>query len=134
MVAIERYQLVISNFRVWLFLGCSLEERHFKQPVLISVTLSCGLMPPACVSDQLADACCYVELTSLLEEVATAKAYTLIEHLAKELLDSLVISFGDKISKIDLEVAKERPPVPNLLNPIKFKISKEICPSTLLSV
>ncbi|WP_100934394.1 dihydroneopterin aldolase [Candidatus Chlamydia corallus] len=133
MIAIERYQLIISNFRVWLFLGCSVEERHFKQPVLVSVTLSSTEVPSACISDKLSDACCYLELTSLIEEVVHVKPYALIEHLAKELFDSLVISFGEKVSKIEVEVAKERPPVPNLLDPIKFKISKELCPSSLLS-
>nr|CRI42879.1 Probable dihydroneopterin aldolase [Chlamydia pneumoniae] len=133
MIAIERYQLIISKFRMWLFLGCSVEERHFKQPVLISVTFSYNEVPSACLSDKLSDACCYLEVTSLIEEIVNTKPYALIEHLANELFDSLVISFGNKASKIDLEVEKERPPVPNLLNPIKFTISKELCPSPVLS-
>ncbi|ANH78560.1 dihydroneopterin aldolase [Candidatus Chlamydia sanziniae] len=135
MAFIEQYQLIISDFRVWLYLGCSPEERHFKQPVLVSVTLSFYKEPVACVSDNLADACCYIKLTSLIEEIASAKPYALVEHLAKSLLDGLDVSFGDRASEISLEVAKERPPVPNLLKPIRFKMSKEVrCPSLPLSV
>ncbi|MDS0919580.1 MULTISPECIES: dihydroneopterin aldolase [Chlamydia] len=117
---------MIPDFRVWVRLGCSPEERYFKQPILVSVVLSFFKEPSVCVSDDLGDACCYVEITSLIEEVASSKPCALVEHLSKILMDALEAKLKDKVSKIDLEVRKERPPVPNLLKPICFKISREI--------
>ncbi len=107
-------------------LGCSKEERHFPQPILVSVTLFFFTEPHVCVSDDLNDACCYVEITSLIEEVACSKPCALVEHLSKLLMDALETRLKGKVSKIELEVLKERPPVPNLLKPIRFKISREI--------
>ncbi|SYX09460.1 dihydroneopterin aldolase,Dihydroneopterin aldolase [Chlamydia poikilotherma] len=107
-------------------LGCSLEERHFKQPILVSIVLSFFEEPSVCVSDDLNDACCYIEITSLIEEVASSKPCALVEHLSKLLMDALESKLKNKVSKIDLEVHKERPPVPNLLKPICFKISRKI--------
>ncbi|WP_259431262.1 dihydroneopterin aldolase [Chlamydia abortus] len=117
---------MIPDFRLWVRLGCSPEERYFKQPILVSINLSFFQEPSVCVSDDLEDACCYVEITSLIEEVASSKPCALVEHLSKILMDALEAKLKDKVSKIDLEVRKERPLVPNLLQPICFKISREI--------
>lgn len=118
------YQLIISGFRLWVRLGCSPEERHFKQPILISLIISFREEPIACVSDDLNDATCYVRLTSLIEEVVDSYPCTLIEHLSTLIMQSLEEELSNQVSRIDLEVYKERPPVPNVLKPICFKISK----------
>ncbi|EPP34509.1 dihydroneopterin aldolase [Chlamydia ibidis] len=106
-------------------MGCAAEERYFAQPVLVSVTLSFSdKRPSCCVSDNLAEACCYVAITTLIEEIANSKSYALIEHLAYMLMEGLAAQFSDKVSKIEIQVGKERPPVPNLLKPISFKITR----------
>lgn len=124
-VAITTYQLIIPHFRVWVRLGCSAEERHFKQPILVSISLYFKNEPEACVSDDLNDATCYVRLTSLIEEVVATHACALIEHMSVLIMQALEIELANQVSRIDLEVSKERPPVPNVLQPICFKISKQ---------
>lgn len=123
--AVANYQLIIPNFRVWVRLGCSSEERHFKQPILVSLSLSFKEEPSACVSDDLNDATCYVKLTSLIEEVVDTHSCALIEHLSALIMQALEVELADQVSQIDLEVSKERPPIPNVLRPICFKISKQ---------
>ncbi|BAE80785.1 dihydroneopterin aldolase [Chlamydia felis Fe/C-56] len=113
---------------MWVRLGSTPEERCLKQPVLVSIVLSFIEEPSVCVSDDLSDACCYVEITSLIEEIASSQPCALVEHLSKLLMDALETRLQDKVSKIDLEVRKERPLVPNLLKPICFRISRKISP------
>lgn len=107
-----------------MHLGVSSEERALKQPVLISLILSFREQPEACTQDTLADALCYAKI---LDHITTAavEAHTL-ERLAQCIIDVLEPVVGRYMSKIDLMVCKERPPIPNLLCPVCFRISKEI--------
>ncbi|MBQ8498891.1 dihydroneopterin aldolase [Chlamydia sp.] len=120
------YRLDIADFRVWVSLGVSEQERHYEQPVLVSLSLFFKKEPKACSTDQLSDSVCYASLASLIEKTVTNNPCALIERLAKVLLEKIEEALVDQVCRIDVRVSKERPPVPDLLSPVSFSISKEV--------
>lgn len=120
------YRLDIADFRVWVSIGVSEQERHYPQPVLVSLSLFFKEEPKACSTDKVSDSVCYAELVSLIEEVATNNPCALIERLAKVLLEKIEKALAGQVSRIDLRVSKERPPIPDLLIPVSFSISREV--------
>lgn len=120
------YRLDVTNFRVWVSIGVSEQERYHKQPILVSVSLVFREEPKVCSTDEISDGICYAALVSLIEQTAANHPCALLERLAKVLLEKLEESLAQFVCKIDLRVSKERPPIPNLLSPVSFSISREV--------
>lgn len=106
--------------------------RSLRTRTALSAARSCFFIsffkeePKACSTDKVSDSVCYAELVSLIEEVATNNPCALIERLAKVLLEKIEKALAGQVSRIDLRVSKERPPIPDLLSPVSFSISREV--------
>ncbi|MEB2681434.1 dihydroneopterin aldolase [Chlamydia suis] len=120
------YRLDITDFRVWVSMGVTEQERHHAQPILVSVSLVFKEEPEACSSDEISDGVCYAALVSLIEKTLTSNPCALMERLAKVLLEKLEETLAGQVSRIDLRVSKERPPIPDLLGPVSFSIGREV--------
>ncbi len=116
-------ELIVSDLRLWVYLGCSLEEKHYKQPISIDINLFFTTAPSATSSDNIADVMCYDKLTKLAKLEATQKKYNLIEHLAARIHQAIiteVLQAGYKDSTLKIKVTKLKPPIDNVLGGVSF--------------
>ncbi|NRB11176.1 MAG: dihydroneopterin aldolase [Rickettsiaceae bacterium] len=116
-------ELIISDLRIWVYLGCSLEEKHHKQPISIDINLLFTTMPVAINTDNIADVICYAKLTKLAKLAAEQKKYNLIEHLAANIHKAIiteVLQAGYKDTSLKIKVTKMKPPIDGVHGGVSF--------------
>ena len=114
-------ELIIRGISLPIRLGCSADERLDPQPVEIDITIRFRTPPRGMVTDRLEDTVGYDVLVGAIKEVAWDREFSLIEHLANEILTSLR---GIVESKHELRVTvrKVSPPIPEITKGAEFTI------------
>ena len=119
-------ELIISDLRLWVYLGCSSEEKHLKQPISIDINLLFAKAPTAIATDDLVDAVCYAQLTELAKLAAAEKKYNLIEHLAAKIHQAItteLITADYKDANLKVKVTKLKSPIDGIHGGVSFVYS-----------
>lgn len=115
--------LSISDFRLWVHLGVTDEEKFHHQCVSFKISITFSRDLKAISSDNLDDAFCYVKSTELLKEIVRKKRYNLIEHLAGDVYKTLKTSLDESgfvDSSLSVTVTKLSPPLRDIHGGVSF--------------
>ena len=114
-------ELTIRGILLPIRIGCSLEERGNPQPVEIDLTIRFQTPPRGMVTDRLEDTVCYEGLVGAIKEVVSNREFSLIEHLANEILTS-VRSIVESEDELRVTVRKVSPPIPEITKGAEFRV------------
>ena len=114
-------ELTIRGISPPLRLGYSAEERLNPQPVEIDLTIRFETPPRGMVTDRLEDTVCYDALVGAIKEVTSDREFSLIEHLANEILTSLR-RIVESAHELRVTVRKVSPPVPEITKGAEFTV------------
>lgn len=116
-----QYELKISNYKTFIFLGYYEWEQQKKRPVILDIHILFKEPPSGCFNDQLQDTVCYSCLIQKIEQTIGDKRFKLIEHVA-QIIFSTIKSVVQDSCTIFVEVSKTAP-IKNL-GKASFKISE----------
>ena len=114
-------ELTIKGILLPLRLGCSAEERLNPQPVEIDLTIRFETPPRGMVTDRLEDTVCYDAMVGAIKEVTSDREFSLIEHVANEILISLR-RIVEAEHELKVTVRKVSPPVPEITKGAEFTV------------
>lgn len=120
--------LLISDLRVWVHLGCRAEERFYPQLVSINIDFTFKSPPLGLTSDKLEDTVCYLESVQHIQHLVQDKQFHLIEHLTHDIylaINNLIAHKKHLVSCIKVTVHKVAPPVPNVHGGVFFSYCDE---------
>jgi 7,8-dihydroneopterin aldolase/epimerase/oxygenase len=119
--------LQIHTIRLWLHIGCSLEEQKNPQAIDLDLALSFNALPPGALNDSLQDTACYDSLSTVLIKEAEQQRVHLIEHLAYHFHCCLSLYIHQNMSKLaasitslSLTITKKYPPCPSVYGGVSF--------------
>lgn len=81
--------ITICDLVTDVFLGVTDEEKLCAQQVRWQVVIHFATAPVGCSSDNIADTVCYDQIAKLIAELAAAKKYNLLEHLASSAMGQI---------------------------------------------
>ncbi|MBM4265636.1 MAG: dihydroneopterin aldolase [Deltaproteobacteria bacterium] len=119
-----RTTLTVEAIELDVHLGCEAEERRVPQKVRLGLRVHFEAPPAACWTDSLGDTACYAELAATARDFCASREFRLVEHLAAALYDPLSARLP-RGARLDLEVDKVAPPVPELRGGVRFRIVSE---------
>jgi len=82
----------LDNIEGFSRLGVFKEEKEKGQIIKVNLSMSLDLRKSA-ASDELADTIDYGEVSKLVRETAAKKEYSLVEHLAQEIINDVFENF-----------------------------------------
>ncbi|MFJ5423528.1 dihydroneopterin aldolase [Wolbachia endosymbiont of Drosophila barbarae] len=115
--------LLISDLRLWVHLGCSAEEKFAPQLVSIDIGFTFKSPPLGLTTDQLKDTLCYLEVVRNIQYFVQGKQFNLIEHLTHEIyrmINDFLLQKKHIISSIRVTTHKTAPPVPGVHGGVFF--------------
>ncbi|WP_353278619.1 dihydroneopterin aldolase [Wolbachia endosymbiont (group B) of Longitarsus flavicornis] len=121
--------LLISDLRLWVHLGCSAEEKSSPQLVSIDVDFTFKSPPLGLTTDQLKDTICYFEVVKNIQSLVQSKQFNLIEHLTHEIyraINNLLLRKKHIISSVRVTTHKIAPPVPGVHGGVFFTYCNEL--------
>ncbi|MBR9983165.1 MAG: dihydroneopterin aldolase [Wolbachia endosymbiont of Homalodisca vitripennis] len=121
--------LLISDLRLWVHLGCSAEEKSSPQLVSIDVDFTFKSPPSGLTTDQLKDTICYLEVVQNIQSLVQGKQFNLIEHLTHEIyraINNLLLRKEHIISSVRVTTHKIAPPVPGVHGGVFFTYCNEL--------
>ncbi|QJT94555.1 dihydroneopterin aldolase [Wolbachia endosymbiont of Diaphorina citri] len=121
--------LLISDLRLWVHLGCSAEEKSSPQLVSIDVDFTFKSPPSGITTDQLKDTICYLEVVQSIQSLVQGKQFNLIEHLTHEIyraINNLLLRKKHIISSVRVTTHKIAPPVPGVHGGVFFTYCNEL--------
>lgn len=121
--------LLISDLRLWVHLGCSAEEKSSPQLVSIDVDFTFKSPPSGLTTDQLKDTICYLEVVQNIQSLVQSKQFNLIEHLTHEIyraINNLLLRKKHIISSVRVTTHKIAPPVPGVHGGVFFTYCNEL--------
>ncbi|WP_375604203.1 dihydroneopterin aldolase [Wolbachia endosymbiont of Anurida maritima] len=121
--------LLISDLRLWVHLGCSAEEKFSPQLVSIDIDLTFKSPPSGLTTDQLKDTLCYLEVVRNIQYFVQGKQFNLIEHLTHEIyraINNLLLRKKHIISSVKVTTHKTAPPVPGVHGGVFFTYCNEL--------
>ena len=121
--------LLISDLRLWVHLGCSAEEKFSPQLVSIDVDFTFKSPPSGLTTDQLKDTICYLEVVQNIQSLVQGKQFNLIEHLTHEIyraINNLLLRKKHIISSVRVTTHKIAPPVPGVHGGAFFTYCNEL--------
>jgi dihydroneopterin aldolase len=113
--------LVLPGVRCRAHIGVSDAERAHAQWVVVDVALGFSSPPHAMISDQLEHTVDYAALTAAIVRCCSARHYALLERLSCRLYEELRALVRAEVG-LWLEVAKLRPPLPELEHGARFGV------------
>lgn len=116
-------RIIIENLEVFARHGVFPEENVLGQKFLFSLTLWTDTRR-AGISDALEDSVNYGEVCHLVQEYATSHTFRLLEALAENLVEELLIRYPS-LSKVDLTIRKPWAPVGLPLESVGVSISRK---------
>lgn len=124
---VDFYELLIPGLRLWISLGCGIEEKTNLQPVDIDIRINFSQEPIGCHSDRLDDVVCYKSLTELVIESVKNRSFDLIEFLAAHIFEAITTQLnGLDGSVVEIVVTKPNHPVPHVQKGIVFKYCRRL--------
>ncbi|QBB83450.1 MULTISPECIES: dihydroneopterin aldolase [Wolbachia] len=121
--------LLISDLRLWVHLGCSAEEKSSPQLVSIDVDFTFKSPPSGITTDQLKDTICYLEVVQNIQSLVQGMQFNLIEHLTHEIyraVNNLLLRKKHIISSVRVTTHKIAPPVPGVHGGVFFTYCNEL--------
>lgn len=121
--------LLISDLRLWVHLGCSAEEKSSPQLVSIDVDFTFKSPPSGLTTDQLKDTICYLEVVQNIQSLVQGKQFNLIERLTHEIyraINNLLLRKKHIISSVKVTTHKTAPPVPGVHGGVFFTYCNEL--------
>lgn len=118
--------LLISDLRLWVHLGCSAEEKFFPQLVSIDVDFTFKSPPSGLTTDQLKDTICYLEVVKNIQSIVQGKQFNLIEHLTHDIYRMINDLFMQKEHSVRVTTHKIAPPVPGVHGGVFFTYCNEL--------
>ncbi|MGL9682062.1 MAG: dihydroneopterin aldolase [Wolbachia sp.] len=115
--------LLIKDLRLWVHLGCSVEEKFHSQLVSINVDFAFKSSPVGLITDCLEDTICYLEVVQSIQSLASGKRFNLIEHFTHEVyvtISNFLIQKRHILSSIRVTTHKVAPPVPDVHGGVLF--------------
>lgn len=109
--------LLISDLRLWVHLGCSAEEKFHSQLVSVNIDFTFKSPPLGLTTDRLEDTICYLEVVQSIQSLVQSKQFNLIEHLTHDIyraINNLLVQKKHIISSIRVTTHKVAPPVPGV--------------------
>jgi dihydroneopterin aldolase len=117
----DKTKLTIRGISLPIRLGCSADERRNPQPVEIEVSIRFDGPPPGVVTDRLEDTVCYAVLVDAIKGTVADREFSLIEHLASEIFNSLRRMVESR-HRLRVTVLKVAPPIPEVTKGAKFTV------------
>lgn len=109
------HSLRLEDLSLHVHLGCTPEERAFRQEVRVTIEIRFHEKPSAVDNDQLADTVCYAEISESVQATCETHEYQLIERMAGEIYEIARKIIGpESRAALAVTVHKVRPPVPSL--------------------
>ncbi|UIP92277.1 dihydroneopterin aldolase [Wolbachia endosymbiont of Anopheles demeilloni] len=121
--------LLISDLRLWVHLGCSAEEKFSPQLVSIDVDFTFKSPPSGLTTDQFKDTICYLEVVQNIQSLVQGKQFNLIEHLTHEIyraINNLLLRKKHIISSVKVTTHKTAPPIPGVHGGVFFTYCNEL--------
>jgi dihydroneopterin aldolase len=115
--------LLISDLRLWVHLGCSAEEKFHSQLVSVNIDFTFKSSPLGLTTDRLEDTICYLEVVQSIQSLVQSKQFNLIEHLTHDIyraINNLLVQKKHIISSIRVTTDKVAPPVPGVHGGVLF--------------
>ncbi|WP_353273106.1 dihydroneopterin aldolase [Wolbachia endosymbiont (group A) of Portevinia maculata] len=115
--------LLISDLRLWVHLGCSAEEKFHSQLVSVNIDFTFKSPPLGLTTDRLEDTICYLEVVQSIQSLVQSKQFNLIEHLTHDIyrvINNLLVQKKHIISSIRVTTHKVAPPVPGVHGGVLF--------------
>jgi len=101
--------ITIRDMKVFAYHGVLPEEKEQGQEFLIDVEIA--LEEGAASSDDLETTVDYAEVAGAVAGIATSRRYELLETLASELVDHLLVQQGVKAASVTVKKPRARMPV-----------------------
>ncbi len=98
----------IHDFEVPVRLGCTAEERAYPQIVRFQLELTLG-SAKSLDSDALEDTVDYMAVIAVVEKLAEANEFKLLEHLAKRSGEA-ILELSSVVFKVSIQVKKHIAP------------------------
>jgi dihydroneopterin aldolase len=111
-------RIEVSGFHARVSLGVSDEERAFPQEVEFGLKITFARIPDGARTDRIGDTLCYAELCDILEKIAHARSYHLIENLGLTAYEAIKKHAGS--AAVEVTVHKLRPPIAQLRQGVRF--------------
>ncbi|MFU7502667.1 MAG: dihydroneopterin aldolase [Candidatus Tisiphia sp.] len=111
------FKLSIIDFRIWVHLVCTEEEKVHPQMVSFNIDLCFKVCPQGAYTDNLKDVVCYLKIVELITVFCQGKCFNVVEHLTESIYKAIfdyLNSFQHLIQLIKIEIRKVSPPVPNI--------------------
>lgn len=109
------HSLRLEDLSLHVHLGCTPEERAFRQEVRVTIEIRFAEMPAAVENDRLTDTVCYAEISQSVQAACEEREYHLIERMAGEIYQIARKIIGSEAhAALAVQVHKVRPPVPSL--------------------
>ncbi|WP_341821053.1 dihydroneopterin aldolase [Wolbachia endosymbiont (group A) of Myopa testacea] len=118
-----QFNLLISDLRLWVHLGCSAEEKFHSQLVSVNIDFNFKSPPLGLTTDRLEDTICYLEVVQSIQSLVQSKQFNLIEHLTHDIyraINNLLVQKKHIISSIRVTAHKVAPPVPGVHGGVLF--------------
>jgi len=115
--------LLISDLRLWVYLGCSAEEKFHSQLVSVNIDFTFKSPPLGLTTDRLEDTICYLEVVQSIQSLVQSKQFNLIEHLTHDIyraINNLLVQKKHIISSIRVTTHKVAPTVPGVHGGVLF--------------
>lgn len=126
----RRAKLKVNDLRSDVILGVTEEEREQSQEISINLKISYLTLPNGCTTDDVNDTLCYDTLCKVIIDESQKKPYKLIEHMASEIIASIINFIENRESKIiydkiKMEIIKLSPPIAGLKSGASFSITQK---------
>lgn len=103
-------KVVLRDLRALAHLGAGEVERRARQPVRLTLAFGVDVMA-AGRSDRLEEAVDYGAVAEVVVALLASGEWRLLEGLARSVAEAVLAGFG-RVTWVEIEVAKVRPPVP----------------------
>jgi len=123
------FNLIVSDLRIWVHLGCGEEEKFHPQLVSINLEFNFNAPPAAMITDNLEDTVCYLKAAEAIQSLCRDKRFNLIERLAYDIhrvVSHMVADRAETISFVKVSLHKVAPPVPGVHGGVKAVYSAPI--------
>ena len=122
----KKCKLSINDLRLWIHLGCGLEEQFNLQQVSVDIEFLFPTPPIAIETDDLSDTVCYLKVVERIQATLKQKFYHLIEHVTGSIHNDIQTELNNsKHAGINFTVTvrKVSPPVPGIHGGVTFSYS-----------
>ena len=117
-------ELIIKGLRLWVALGCSVEEKTNLQPVDIDIKIDFINELKGSQTDSIADVYCYSTLVGLVFDEINSQSFNLVEFLATKVFAVIETFLGSEEAYVEVSVSKPNHPVMHVNNGIVFRYSR----------